>query len=123
MAIYKHKRGLVGTWNGMNVIIVDKDEDIRNDGNVYVAAHNDMKMIRDNIVIGILNPNGSVNQFNKDKQYTYNKPKPQVFYKEKEKIPVPVVADYGEVELTTSIPRGYFDQFTLNVDEFFKTLH
>ena len=119
---YRYERGLVGKWNGMDVIIVDKDKDILCDGNVYVASHNGMKMIKDNIVIGTLSPNGNVNQFGKAQHYTYNEPKPQVFYKEKEqkKIPLPVAAQ--EVELTTTIPQGYFDQFTSNVDNFFATL-
>lgn len=121
---YRYERGLVGKWNGVNVIIVDKDEDIKLDGSIYVAAHEGMKMIKDNIVIGVLNPNGNVNQFDKAKHYTYNKPKPQVFYKEKEKIPVPVAAEEAlkDVVLQTTIPQGYFDQFTFNVDNFFATL-
>lgn len=119
---YRYERGLVGKWNGVNVIIVDKDDDILPGGDIYVASHNGMKMIKDNIVIGTLSPNGNVNQFGKAQHYTYNKPKPQVLppQEAKKKIPLPVAAE--EVELTTTIPKGYFDQFTLNVDEFFATL-
>ena len=118
---YRYERGLVGKWNGMDVIIVDNDNNIKDDGNVYVAAHNGMKMIRNNTIIGILNPTGNVNQFDKMKQQTYRKPKPQ---KEKEKIPVPVAAEevLKDVVLQTTIPDGYFNQFTLNVDEFFAAL-
>lgn len=119
---YRYERGLVGKWNGMDVIIVDNDNNIKDDGNVYVAAHNGMKMVRNNTVIGILNPTGNVNQFDKMKQQTYRKPKPQVLppQEAKKKIPLPVAAE--EVELTTTIPQGYFDQFTFNVDNFFATL-
>ena len=119
---YRYERGLVGKWNGIDVIIVDNDNNIKDDGNVYVAAHNGMKMIRNNTVIGTLSPNGHVNQFGKAQHYTYNKPKPQVLPSQeaKKKIPLPVAAE--EVELTTTIPQGYFDQFTSNVDNFFATL-
>lgn len=109
---YRYERGLVGKWNGMNVSIVDHDQDILDDGNIYVAAHNGMKMVRNGIVIGVLNPNGNVNQFDKAKHYTYKKPKPQVVYKEEPK----------EEELTATIPADYFSQFTFNVDNFFATL-
>lgn len=121
---YRYERGLVGKWNGMNVSVVDHDQDILDDGNIYVAAHDGMKMVRDGIVIGVLNPNGNVNQFDKAKHYTYKKPKPQVLppQEAKEKVPMPVAADYGEVSLETTIPTGYFDQFTFDVDNFFATL-
>lgn len=117
---YRYERGLVGKWNGTEVWIMEAKDYDPYPNCISVIADEGMKMVHNGIVVGILNPNGNVNQFTKDKQYTYRKPKPQVFYKEKDKMPLPVAAE--EVELTASIPADYFNQFTLNVDEFFATL-
>lgn len=118
---YRNERGLVGKWNGTEVWIMEAKDYDPYPNCISVIADEGMKMVHNGIVVGVLNPNGNVNQFTKDKQYTYRKPKPQVFYKEKDKMPLPVAAE--EVELTATIPADYFNQFTLNVDEFFKTLH
>ena len=117
---YRYERGLVGKWNGTEVWIMEAKDYDPYPNCISVIADEGMKMIHNGIVVGILNPNGNVNQFTKDKQYTYRKPKPQVFYKEKDKMPLPVAA--AEVELTATIPADYFNQFTFNVDEFFATL-
>lgn len=118
---YRNERGLVGKWNGTEVWIMEAKDYDPYTNCISVIADEGMKMIHNGIVVGILNPNGNVNQFTKDKQYSYRKPKPQVFYKEKDKMPLPVAAE--EVELTATIPADYFNQFTFNVDEFFKTFH
>lgn len=117
---YRNERGLVGKWNGTEVWIMEAKDYDPYTNCISVIADEGMKMIHNGIVVGVLNPNGNVNQFEKNKQYNYRKPKPQVFYKEKDKMPLPVAAQ--EVELTATIPQGYFDQFTFNVDEFFATL-
>ena len=117
---YRNERGLVGKWNGTEVWIMEAKDYDPYPNCISVIADEGMKMIHNGIVVGILNPNGNVNQFTKDKQYSYRKPKPQVFYKEKDKMPLPVAA--AEVELTATIPADYFNQFTFNVDEFFATL-
>ena len=119
---YRYERGLVGKWNGTEVWIMEAKDYDPYPNCISVIADEGMKMIHNGIVVGVLNPNGNVNQFDKNKQYTYRKPKPQVVYKEEKKkeSSLPVAAQ--EVELTATIPQGYFDQFTFNVDEFFATL-
>ena len=118
---YRYERGLVGKWNGVNVIIVDKDKDILPGGDIYVASHNGMKMVHNGIVIGTLNPNGNVNQYEKNQQVEYfRKPKPIV---KQEPVKVPAAQEgYEEILLETTIPAGYFDAFSFNVDNFFATL-
>lgn len=115
---YRNERGLVGKWNGTEVWIMEAKDYDPYPNCISVIADEGMKMIRNGIVVGVLNPNGNVNQFTKDKQYNYRKPKVQ--QEAKEKISLPVAAE--EVELTATIPADYFNQFTLNVDEFFATL-
>lgn len=118
---YRYERGLVGKWNGTEVWIMEAKDYDPYTNCISVIADEGMKMVHNGIVVGVLNANGNVNQFNKDVQYPYRKPKPQVLSpKEEKKNPVPVAAQ--EVEFTSTIPRGYFDQFTFNVDEFFATL-
>ena len=117
---YRYERGLVGKWNGTEVWIMEAKDYDPYPNCISVIADEGMKMVHNGIVVGVLNPNGNVNQFEKNKQYTYRKPKLQVAYKEEKKEPLPVAAQ--EVELTATIPQGYFDQFTFNVDEFFATL-
>ena len=119
---YRNERGLVGKWNGTEVWIMEAKDYDPYPNCISVIADEGMKMIHNGIVVGILNPNGNVNQFTKDKQYTYRKPKPQVFYKEKDKMPLPVAAENLVDSLEATIPAGYFNQFTTNVDEFFATL-
>ena len=116
---YRNERGLVGKWNGTEVWIMEAKDYDPYPNCISVIADEGMKMIHNGIVVGILNPNGNVNQFEKHKQYNYRKPKVQ--QEVKEKISLPVAAE--EVELTATIPADYFNQFTFNVDEFFKTLH
>lgn len=117
---YRYERGLVGKWNGTEVWIMEAKDYDPYPNCISVIADEGMKMIRNGIVVGVLNANGNVNQFNKDVQYPYKKPKPQAAYKEPEKSSLPVAAE--EVEFTATIPDGYFNQFTFNVDEFFATL-
>ena len=114
---YRNERGLVGKWNGTEVWIMEaKDYDPYPNG-ISVIADEGMKMVYNGFVVGILNPNGNVNQFEKHKQYIYRKPKSQ------ETTPVPVAAEENLVDsLETAIPADYFNQFTFNVDEFFATL-
>lgn len=118
---YRYERGLVGKWNGTEVWIMEAKDYDPYPNCISVIADEGMKMVRNGMVVGVLNANGNVNQFDKNVQYPYKKPtpKPQVVYKE-EKVSLPVAAQ--EVELTATIPQGYFDQFTFNVDEFFATL-
>lgn len=115
---YRNERGLVGKWNGTEVWIMEAKYYDPYTNCISVIADEGMKMVHHGIVVGVLNPNGNVNQFEKHKQYNYRKPKVQ--QEVKEKISLPVAAE--EVELTATIPADYFNQFTLNVDEFFATL-
>lgn len=118
---YRNERGLVGKWNGTEVWIMEAKDYDPYPNCISVIADEGMKMIHNGIVVGILNPNGNVNQFTKDKQYTYRKPKPQKKVKE---VSLPVAAQENFVDsLEATIPADYFNQFTFNVDEFFKTLH
>ena len=122
---YRNERGLVGKWNGTEVWIMEAKDYDPYPNCISVIADEGMKMIRNGIVVGILNPNGNVNQFTKDKQYSYRKPKPQVLPpQEAKKMPLPVAAEevLKDVVLQTTIPQGYFDQCTFNVDNFFATL-
>lgn len=116
---YRYERGLVGKWNETEVCVMEAKDYDPYPNCISVIADEGMKMVHHGIVIGVLNPNGTVNQFEKNKQYTYRKPKPQ----EAKKIPVPVAAEENLVDsLEAAIPAGYFDQFTFNVDNFFATL-
>lgn len=120
---YRYERGLVGKWNGTEVWIMEAKDYDPYPNCISVIADEGMKMVRNGMVVGVLNANGNVNQFEKNVQYPYKKqkPKPQVLPPvEAKKMPLPVAAQ--EVELTATIPQGYFDQFTFNVDEFFATL-
>ena len=117
---YRYERGLVGKWNGTEVWIMEAKDYDPYPNCISVIADEGMKMIHNGIVVGVLNSNGNVNQYNKSLQYPYKKPKPQALYKEEKKNPLPVATE--EVEFTSTIPAGYFDQFTSNVDEFFATL-
>ena len=117
---YRYERGLVGKWNGMDVWIMEAKDYDPYTNCISVIADEGMKMVRNGMVVGVLNPNGNVNQFEKNKHYTYRKPKPQVLSPQETKEKLPVAAE--EVEFTSTIPQGYFDQFTFNVDEFFATL-
>ena len=114
---YRNERGLVGKWNGTEVWIMEAKDYDPYPNCISVIADEGMKMVHNGIVVGVLNPNGNVNQFEKNKQYTYRKPKPQVVYKEEKKEPAA-----EEDIFQSTIPAGYFNQFTFNVDEFFATL-
>ena len=116
---YRYERGLVGKWNGTEVWIMEAKDYDPYPNCISVIADEGMKMVHNGIVVGVLNANGNVNQFEKNKQYTYRKPKPQ---KEEKKMPLPVAAENLVDSLEATIPAGYFDQFTFNVDEFFATL-
>lgn len=120
---YRYERGLVGKWNGTEVWIMEAKDYDPYPNCISVIADEGMKMVHNGIVVGVLNANGNVNQFSKNVQYPYKKPKskPQVLPpQEAKKMPLPVAAE--EVELTATIPADYFNQFTFNVDEFFATL-
>ena len=114
---YRYERGLVGKWNGTEVWIMEAKDYDPYPNCISVIADEGMKMVHNGIVVGVLNPNGNVNQFDKNKQYTYRKPKPQAAYKEEKKEPA-----VEEDIFQSTIPDGYFNQFTFNVDEFFATL-
>ena len=117
---YRNERGLVGKWNGIEVWIMEAKDYDPYPNCISVIADEGMKMIRNGIVVGVLNANGNVNQFTKDKQYSYRKPKPQKKVKE---VSLPVAAQENFVDsLEATIPADYFNQFTFNVDEFFATL-
>ena len=117
---YRNERGLVGKWNGTEVWIMEAKDYDPYPNCISVIADEGMKMVHHGIVVGVLNANGNVNQFTKDKQYSYRKPKPQKKVKE---VSLPVAAQENFVDsLEATIPAGYFNQFTLNVDEFFATL-
>ena len=125
MADYRYERGLVGNWKGYQVYILEKQEYINNQYNlkddvVYVIADDGMRMVNRGYTIGYLSKSGSVSECDKVRY----RPVPQKPQKE-EKAPV-VTSTSGEevvIELTTTIPDGYFDKFAGEVTEFFKHLH
>ncbi len=116
---YRYERGLVGKWNGMEVWVLEAKDYDPYTNCISVIADEGMKMVRNGMVVGVLNPNGNVNQFEKNKHYTYRQPKPQVLPPQGAKGKEPAAE---EDIFQSMIPRGYFDQFTFNVDEFFATL-
>ena len=117
---YRNERGLVGKWNGTEVWIMEAKDYDPYPNCISVIADEGMKMVHNGIVVGVLNANGNVNQFNKNVQYPYKKPKPQKKVKE---VSLPVAAQENFVDsLEATIPADYFNQFTFNVDEFFATL-
>ena len=125
MADYRYERGLVGNWKGYQVYILEKQEYINSqyhlkDDVVYVIADDGMRMVNKGYTIGYLSKSGSVSECDKVRY----RPVPQKPQKE-EKAPVVTSASGEEVviELTTTIPDGYFDKFAGEVTEFFKHLH
>lgn len=125
MADYRYERGLVGNWKGYQVYILEKQEYINSqyhlkDDVVYVIADDGMRMVNRGYTIGYLSKSGSVSECDKVR-YRPIAQKPQ---KKEEKAPA-VVSTSGEeveIELTTTIPHGYFDSFAGEVTEFFKHL-
>lgn len=124
MADYRYERGLVGNWKGYQVYILEKSEYVGNQYNlkddvVYVIADDGMRMVNRGYTIGYLSKSGSVSECDKVR-YRPIAQKPQ----KKETV---VTSTSGEetavsIELTTTIPDGYFDKFTGEVTEFFKHL-
>ena len=123
MADYRYERGLVGNWKGYQVYILEKQEYINNQYNlkddvVYVIADDGMRMVNKGYTIGYLSKSGSVSECDKVRY----RPKPQKPQKE-EKASVASTSGEETIELTITIPNGYFDRFTGEVTEFFKRLH
>ena len=125
MADYRYERGLVGNWKGYQVYILEKQEYIDSqyhlkDNVVYVIADDGMRMVNRGYTIGYLSKSGSVSECDKVR-YRPVAQKPQ----KEEKTTVTTSTSGGEVviELTTTIPDGYFDKFAGEVTEFFKHLH
>ena len=120
MADYRYERGLVGNWKGYQVYILEKSEYVGNQYNlkddvVYVIADDGMRMVNKGYTIGYLGKTGSVNECDKVR-YRPVQQKPQA-------PSVPSTSGEETIELTITIPNGYFDRFTGEVTEFFKHLH
>ena len=121
---YRYERGLVGNWKGFQVFILEKDEYLKNqynlkDGFVYVIADDGMRMVNKGYTIGYLSKSGSVSECDKVR-YRPVVQKPQ----KEEKVTVASGEEAAaSIELTTTIPDGYFDSFAGEVTEFFKHLH
>lgn len=123
MADYRYERGLVGNWKGYQVYILEKQEYVNNQYNlkddvVYVIADDGMRMVNRGYTIGYLSKSGSVSECDKVRY----RPVPQKPQKE-EKASVASTSGEETIELTITIPNGYFDRFTGEVTEFFKHLH
>lgn len=123
MADYRYERGLVGNWKGYQVYILEKQEYVNNQYNlkddvVYVIADDGMRMVNRGYTIGYLSKSGSVSECDKVRY----RPVPQKPQKE-EKTSVASTSGEETIELTITIPNGYFDRFTGEVTEFFKHLH
>lgn len=123
MAIdYRYERGLVGNWKGYQVYILEKSEYMDNqynlkDNTVYVIADDGMRMVNKGYTIGYLSKTGSVSECDKVR-YRPVQQKPQ-----EAKTAIPSTSGETVVELTATIPDGYFDSFAVEVTEFFKHLH
>lgn len=122
---YRYERGLVGNWKGFQVFILEKDEYLKNqynlkDGFVYVIADDGMRMVNKGYTIGYLSKSGSVNECDKVR-YRPVAQKPQK--EEKTTVTTSTSGEEVVIELTTTIPDGYFDSFAGEVTEFFKHLH
>ena len=57
---YRNERGLVGKWNGTEVWIMEAKDYDPYTNCISVIADEGMKMIRNGIVVGVLNANGNV---------------------------------------------------------------
>lgn len=125
MAIdYRYERGLVGNWKGYQVYILEKSEYMDNQYNlkndvVYVIADDGMRMVNKGYTIGYLGKAGSVNECDKVR-YRPVQQKPQK--EEKTSVTTSTSGEEVVIELTATIPDGYFDKFTGEVTEFFKHL-
>lgn len=122
---YRYERGLVGNWKGFQVFILEKDEYLKNqynlkDGFVYVIADDGMRMVNKGYTIGYLSKSGSVSECDKVR-YRPVAQKPQK--EEKTTVTTSTSGEEIVIELTTTIPDGYFDSFAGEVTEFFKHLH
>ena len=123
MADYRYERGLVGNWKGYQVYILEKQEYIDSqyhlkDNVVYVIADDGMRMVNRGYTIGYLSKSGSVSECDKVR-YRPVVQKPQ---KEEKSETMPASGE-TIIELTATIPDGYFDAFAAEVTEFFKHLH
>ena len=123
MADYRYERGLVGNWKGYQVYILEKQEYIDNQYNlkddvVYVIADDGMRMVNRGYTIGYLSKSGSVNECDKVR-YRPVAQKPQ----KEEEVVTSALGDEVEIELTATIPEGYFDSFAEEVNEFFKHVY
>ena len=72
---YKNRRGIVGTWKGYSVNIIEKEEYEKikyklDENMIYVIADDGMKMVKCGYVIGILSDNGSVMEIEKKRYIT-----------------------------------------------------
>lgn len=122
MADYRYERGLVGNWKGYQVYILEKQEYVNSqyhlkDDVVYVIADDGMRMVNKGYTIGYLSKSGSVSECDKVR-YRPVAQKPQ-----KEVKTTSASGEEAVIELTTTIPDGYFDSFAGEVTEFFKHLH
>ena len=119
---YRYERGLVGNWKGFQVFILEKDEYLKNqynlkDGFVYVIADDGMRMVNRGYTIGYLSKSGSVSECDKVRY------RPVAQKEEKTTATTSTSGEEIVIELTTTIPDGYFDSFAGEVTEFFKHLH
>lgn len=115
---YRNERGLVGTWKGLNVVIIEKEDYIKNQYNckedtVYVIADDRMRMIHNGMIVGTLNSKGNVSEC----KHSRYRPLPQT-----EKKTTEVPSTPGEISLEVTVAEGYYEQYAGEVNEFFKHL-
>ena len=122
---YSQKRGLVGKWKGYQVFVLEQNEYINNQYNlkddvIYVIADDDMRMVHKGYTIGYLGKDGGI----EDCDRVRYRPVPQKPQEKEEEVVIsaPGEEKEKEIELTTTIPEGYFDSFAGEVIEFFKNL-
>lgn len=123
---YRYERGWVGNWRGLKVFILEQDEYLQNrynlnDDVVYVIADDGMCMVNKGYIIGHLNRNGNVSECDRTR-YRPVQQKPQEEEEKEEEVTVSTSGEGEAIELTTTIPKGYFDGFAREVTEFFKNL-
>lgn len=109
---YRYERGWVGDWKSYQVYILEKSEYMNNqynlnDNTVYVIADDGMRMVNKGYIIGYLSRNGSVNECDKVR-YRPVQQKSQV---EERPLITSTSGEEKEIELTITIPSGYFDSF------------
>ena len=108
---YYDKIGLVGSWKGKDVVIVNNKEDVQQDGKIYVVANEKYMMVCNGMVTGTLTDSGSVIEC---------KPHPFYFPKKKKAEEKGKRREVAVEETPINIED--FSEYTKIVDDFFKNL-